>query len=96
MPLIGLQYAHSAFETGLLPCRDIKPNEVYNLAAQSHVGLSFKQPELTAAASGLVSAYSSEPCTSTPCGLSCSALQWPSLVHPDACSLPVCLAAQQV
>lgn len=33
---------------------DIKPHEIYNLAAQSHVGLSFKHPELTVAASGLV------------------------------------------
>src|SRR6478736_6251153 len=24
-----------------------QPDEIYNLAAQSHVGLSFKQPELT-------------------------------------------------
>ena len=33
---------------------DIKPHEIYNLAAQSHVGLSFQHPELTVAASGLV------------------------------------------
>ena len=38
-----------------LSCRHIKPQEIYNLAAQSHVGLSFLQPELTAATSGMVS-----------------------------------------
>ena len=27
---------------------DIKPDEIYNLAAQSHVGVSFQQPEYTA------------------------------------------------
>ena len=31
------------------------PQEVYNLAAQSHVAVSYKEPELTAAVSGLVS-----------------------------------------
>ena len=44
---------HHAFDSGL-HCREIRPLEIYNLAAQSHVGVSFKQPELTAAASGLV------------------------------------------
>ncbi len=31
----------------------IKPNEIYNLGAQSHVGVSFENPELTAEVSGI-------------------------------------------
>ena len=31
----------------------IKPDEIYNLAAQSHVAVSFQQPEYTANADGL-------------------------------------------
>ena len=31
----------------------IKPHEIYNLAAQSHVGVSFEQPEYTANIDGL-------------------------------------------
>ena len=34
--------------------RIARPQEIYNLAAQSHVAMSYKQPELTAAVSGLV------------------------------------------
>ena len=31
----------------------IKPDEIYNLAAQSHVAVSFEQPEYTANADGI-------------------------------------------
>ena len=31
----------------------VKPNEVYNLGAQSHVGVSFDNPEFTAEVSGI-------------------------------------------
>src|SRR6202161_1095276 len=33
--------------------QEVQPDEIYNLAAQSHVGVSFEQPEYTANADGL-------------------------------------------
>jgi GDPmannose 4,6-dehydratase len=33
--------------------QDVRPDEIYNLAAQSHVGVSFEQPEYTANTDGL-------------------------------------------
>jgi len=33
--------------------QQIRPTEIYNLAAQSHVGVSFENPEYTANADGI-------------------------------------------
>ena len=41
------------FSSLLQVVRDINPDEIYNLGAISFVGLSFKQPELTANVTGL-------------------------------------------
>ncbi|MEM1416420.1 MAG: GDP-mannose 4,6-dehydratase [Myxococcota bacterium] len=44
----GLIYADLSDSSSLMTAvADTRPDEVYNLAAQSHVGISFKQPEYT-------------------------------------------------
>ncbi len=49
-----LHYADMTDSSGLIRLvSEIKPTEVYNLAAQSHVGISFEVPEYTAEATGV-------------------------------------------
>lgn len=49
-----LHYADTTDSSNLMRlAADIRPTEVYNLAAQSHVGVSFEVPEYTAEATGV-------------------------------------------
>lgn len=49
-----MHYADMTDSSGLIALMSkIKPDEVYNLAAQSHVGISFEIPEYTAEATGV-------------------------------------------
>ena len=49
-----LHYADTTDSSGLIRLvSEIRPTEVYNLAAQSHVGISFEVPEYTAEATGV-------------------------------------------
>lgn len=49
-----LHYGDTTDSSGLMRLMaEIKPTEVYNLAAQSHVGISFEVPEYTADATGI-------------------------------------------
>ena len=48
-----LHYADTTDSSNMIRLvSEIKPTEVYNLAAQSHVGISFEVPEYTADATG--------------------------------------------
>ena len=49
-----LHYADTTDSSALMRIMaEIRPTEVYNLAAQSHVGISFEVPEYTADATGM-------------------------------------------
>jgi len=51
---INLHFGELADSSGLISLvGEVKPDEIYNLAAQSHVRVSFDQPELTGDATGL-------------------------------------------
>ena len=51
---LNLHYADMTDSSNLIRIMsEIKPDEVYNLAAQSHVGISFEIPEYTAEATGV-------------------------------------------
>ena len=51
---IFLHFADTTDSSNLMRLiREIRPDEVYNLAAQSHVGVSFEVPEYTAEATGV-------------------------------------------
>ena len=53
-PGVHLHYADLTDSLSLLRVvQEVKPDEIYNLAAQSHVAVSFEEPEYTANADGL-------------------------------------------
>ena len=53
-PRVHLHYGDLTDSSNLArPINQLKPTEVYNLAAQSHVGVSFEVPEYTAEATGV-------------------------------------------
>jgi GDPmannose 4,6-dehydratase len=53
MPFL-LHYGDMTDSTNLIRLmQQIRPTEIYNLAAQSHVGVSFESPEYTANADGI-------------------------------------------
>src|SRR5512139_2554393 len=53
-PRFTLHYGDLTDSTNLIRIvQQVQPDEIYNLAAQSHVGVSFETPEYTANADGL-------------------------------------------
>ena len=53
-PALTLHYGDLTDSTSLLRViQEVEPHEIYNLAAQSHVAVSFEEPEYTANADGL-------------------------------------------
>ena len=53
-PRLFLHYGDMTDATSLIRIiQDVQPDEIYNLAAQSHVAVSFEKPEYTANADGL-------------------------------------------
>ncbi len=54
VPKVTLHYGDLTDSTSLLRViQHVQPNEIYNLAAQSHVAVSFEEPEYTANADGI-------------------------------------------
>ncbi|MCB1571061.1 MAG: GDP-mannose 4,6-dehydratase, partial [Xanthomonadales bacterium] len=53
-PKLTLHYGDLTDSTSLMRVvQEVEPHEIYNLAAQSHVAVSFEEPEYTANADGL-------------------------------------------
>ncbi len=54
VPKVALHYADLTDSTSLVRVvQQVQPHEIYNLAAQSHVAVSFEEPEYTANADGI-------------------------------------------
>ena len=57
-----LHYGDLTDSTNLIRIiQQVQPDEIYNLAAMSHVAVSFETPEYTANADGIAQAYDSAP-----------------------------------
>lgn len=67
-PELKLHYGDLTDSSNLMALvNEIKPDEVYNLAAQSHVKVSFEMPEYTANVDGLGTLRLLVPCTIETC-----------------------------